>query len=480
VADPSLYHATDYSRALEPVLGKGEKTQASWRSPFRRDYARLVHSASFRRLQGKTQLFAGLESDFFRNRLTHSLEVAQIAKGIALKLNREVLLEQGEALDLDLVEFAALAHDLGHPPFGHTGEEVLDDLMRDAGGFEGNAQTLRILARLEKKLDHPTRQMAKGQPRWYEPSGEDAAIGLNVCSRSLASILKYDREIPRLRKDGEGLVKGHYGSEEELVEKVWRDVLPDGAPQIGRRKVVECQIMDVADDIAYSTYDLEDAFKAGLLTPLDLITPEDKVVDEVAQRVTEKDAVPADQAVVRDVLQKLFRDFAHPESRPPKGAWRRWYLEELTRSYTTARTYAESGFLRTALTSALVDSFIGAVELRLDEATPQLSGVDLRDEERLQVAVLKHLAYVLLISTSRMRVVAHRASGMVRHIFEALSGPKGEDLLPPDVAERHRQADDGQKPRVICDFIAGMTDRYAVELYARLTSETFYSMFKPH
>ena len=128
------------------------KKQGDARSPYRRDVARLIHSPCFRRLQGKAQLFPSDEGDFFRNRLTHSLEVAQIASGIALNLNqnKKELSGTDHAIDVDLVHFAALAHDLGHPPFGHDGERALDQLMRPYGGFEGNAQTLRILARLEK------------------------------------------------------------------------------------------------------------------------------------------------------------------------------------------------------------------------------------------------------------------------------------------------------------------------------------------
>ncbi len=140
-----LYDENDYLREMpdDEALDIG-------RSAFRRDYGRLLHCPAFRRLQGKTQLFPGHESDFFRNRLTHSLEVAQVAKGIALKINKTCPGFQDSPIDLDLVEFAGLAHDLGHPPFGHNGERALDDCMKNCGGFEGNAQTLRILSRVEK------------------------------------------------------------------------------------------------------------------------------------------------------------------------------------------------------------------------------------------------------------------------------------------------------------------------------------------
>ena len=142
---PTLYGETDCAREIH-VESKG-----SYRSPFRRDYARLLHCPAFRRLQGKTQLFPGAESDFFRNRLTHSLEVAQIAKSITLRINSVHPCFWDDPIDVDLVETAALAHDLGHPPFGHNGERAARHVYAQKGGFEGNAQTLRILARLEKK-----------------------------------------------------------------------------------------------------------------------------------------------------------------------------------------------------------------------------------------------------------------------------------------------------------------------------------------
>ena len=241
-----LYTASDRTREVA-VEGKW-----AYRSAFRRDYARLLHCPSFRRLQGKTQLFPPVEHDFFRNRLTHSLEVAQIAKSIALRLNHCHSYFVDNPIDLYLVETAALAHDLGHPPFGHDGEQALDDCMKKGGGFEGNAQSLRILARLAKKEPQPD-------------------VGLNLTHRTLAATLKYDNPIPIRRKRGAALVKGFYLSEQDLVAKIQRSVLGVDAETGRPFKTIECQIMDLADDIAYSTYDLEDALKAGFVTPTEMI-----------------------------------------------------------------------------------------------------------------------------------------------------------------------------------------------------------------
>jgi dGTPase len=167
------YSGSDQERVV-PVPPSRDRTD------FRRDYSRLLHSPSFRRLAGKAQLFPGNEDDFFRNRLTHSLEVAHIGKSIASILNEQVFSQPRSAIDLDLVEFACLAHDIGHPPFGHVGEAALDRCMRELGGFEGNAQTLRIVNCLEKK---ELRQ--SGAARRWEPifGGQDRRVGLNVTYR---------------------------------------------------------------------------------------------------------------------------------------------------------------------------------------------------------------------------------------------------------------------------------------------------------
>lgn len=165
-----MYGPEDKKRPLNTVRYDNEPEELFHRNDFWRDYARLLNSPSFRRLKGKTQLFPGQESDFYRCRLTHSLEVAQIAKSIANRLNYRLetihfkerpsntrIHPKNSFINTDLVELAALGHDIGHPPFGHQGEYELDNLMKNAGGFEGNAQTLRILSTLEKKEYDPSK-----------------------------------------------------------------------------------------------------------------------------------------------------------------------------------------------------------------------------------------------------------------------------------------------------------------------------------
>src|SRR5689334_25334378 len=168
------------------------------RTGAQRDRARVLHSAGFRRLAAKTQVHTAGSDDFLRTRLTHSLEVAQISR------------EMGERLgcDPDVVDVAGLAHDLGHPPFGHNGEHALDEVMRHHGGFEGNAQTLHILSTIERKLV-------------IERDGSHSSCyGLDLTYRSLASVLKYDQPIPLRKKKNEGLAKGYYQIEQDLVQDI--------------------------------------------------------------------------------------------------------------------------------------------------------------------------------------------------------------------------------------------------------------------
>lgn len=459
-----LYRSEDSAREH----GGGGDT--AYRSAYRRDYARLLHCPAFRRLQGKTQLFPGIESDFFRNRLTHSLEVAQIAKSIALRLNSESDFLRRYPIDLDLIETAALAHDLGHPPFGHNGEEALDACMRSKGGFEGNAQTLRILARLKKK-----------EPE--VPIGPKAVdgVGLNLTYRALASVLKYDRSIPAKRKKDETLVKGYYCSEQELVETIKRAVLGTGSAAHGEFKTIECGIMDLADDIAYSTYDLEDAFKAGFVTPIQLVAA---ASDQTIAASLEKKTGLSQDIVLEHIMNLFdsriadleFLEFA-PENVSADNQHGLVLLAvEMDRA---SKNLTSNGAFRTNFTSELVNEYVENVSIEIDGRSPPLSRVSLRSDLWDRVAILKHLTYELVIQSPSLKTVKHRGKDIVTSIFEALTTNGGERLLPEDFRKRADEADDESRPRVICDFIAGMTDRYAVEFYGRLKSDTPQTVFKP-
>lgn len=484
-----LYTNADADRILSDA---NDKDAEPFRSPWRRDYARLIHSASFRRLQGKTQVFPGYESDFFRNRLTHSLEVAQIAKSIAIRLNATSSLFRRKTMKIEpeIAEFAGLAHDLGHPPFGHNGEEALDECMRDYGGFEGNAQSLRIVSRLEKK------DYREGS----EPFGKDGIdlrCGLNLTYRSLAALLKYDKAIPVRYEDrhGIGVRKGYYAEDERLVQDIKKNVL--GAADEGTKfKTVECSIMDIADDIAYSTYDLEDIFKAGLLTPLDLLALDDNIYDAVADTIKDRIAkqYPERESLIEDIDAYLVRDIVgsiltdmlfRPNKQTDKVIRSREVPIEAkkilvgTEVQALSRKLASDGHQRVKFTSSLVQQFIQRIEVIEHETYPQLHKVRLEFLNFLNVEVLKNITYHGVIRSTGLQVLEYRGKDIVNRIFEAIAADGGTRLLPDDFRAVCKNAPKLVRMRTICDFIAGMTDRYAFEFYGRLYGANHLTMHKP-
>lgn len=389
------------------------------RSEFERDRARIIHSGAFRRLQGKTQVFGVYEGDFFRTRLTHSLEVAQIAKGIALNLGA----------DTDLVEAVCLAHDLGHPPFGHTGEYVLHELMRHHGGFEGNAQTFRILTRLERK--------------------HEAYTGLNLTYQTLDGVLKYKTCINEtaLAQVSDGPVKGFYADDRELVEAT---ICHTGS---GAQQSFECQIMDVADDIAYSVHDLEDSLKAGLITAADFRRrPPKRVVGDVNLRL-----VPVKYTVSEGTISSELVRIAER-------------LEELEQTAGRAA--------RKRLTRDLIHEFSCSVTLQPD------GRIDAELPSRVRIEILKAFESHHVIYNPRVTTLGYKGKEVLRRLFAVLDqGRDSIGLFPEDPGEEYERAlldgSETTRKRVICDFLANMTDSYAMRFYSRLFvpgQGSFYEM----
>lgn len=448
----------------------------------------MQHAPAFRRLQGKTQLFPGYESDFFRNRLTHSLEVSQIAEAITCKLNYEFK-QSGQSYKINnhVVRFASLAHDLGHPPFGHLGEEVLNAKMANFGGFEGNAQTLRIISKLEKKEQ-------KASTNFPITHGVDNRLGLNLTYRTLASILKYDAIIPMVQGvDGDDKKitektrvakppKAYYECDRTLISAIKHHVAPGYQ---GYFKTVECAIMDIADDIAYSTYDLEDAFKAGFVTPLDILAGIESIESTIVKKVNsslKKEHVSlgrvgtAKQITVqdvRDIIHEIFSAFVDVGGSDIKIAF---IMSKLT---------ARDGRLRTDFTSHMVGKLIREVNIIVDSTFPAMSKVYLSEDARIRVEVLKQFTWQYQILNNRLRVTAYRGVEIVSTIFDAIFDEEqnGPDLMPDDFKEIYEGfkevGDKNMMARTVCDFVASMTDRYAIEFYGRLKSENPETIFKP-
>jgi dGTPase len=500
---PSLYGPDDKSRHRFGHIHASQVYPEVSHSPFRADVANLVHSPAFRRLQGKTQLFPAHESDLFRTRLTHTLEVAQIARSIAAHLNRTEPFFQTARnsdsdmqIDLDVVEFAAYAHDIGHPPFGHTGEKALDALMLEAGGFEGNAQTLRTICRLIKR--HHLRSGGNGYDRSpanlikVEATSDgqseviDTRIGLNLTYRCLASALKYDREIPTLREPNSKLAKGYYSTERELVLRTKQAVFGDYLPSASEPfRTIECSIMDVADDIAYSTYDLEDAILAGLLHREDFLHPQDSLLEAVARGIGTSSEP---KTVIRNALKSFALAAtrfveegprAHGDSRPPTTGSRR--MEE--RIFNASNRLWTDGHLRTQFITWWVHNLVSKVKLEnAHHECPALSSVRLEADEEQRVEILKSFTFHTITLSAPIQTQNFKGARIVEKVFLALE-QNGERLMPPyerALLQRAIQATEQTQPgqgtagrldkRLICDYVAGMTDSFAAWLFEQLTT----------
>ena len=358
--------------------------------------------------------------------------------------------------------------------------------MRELGGFEGNAQTLRIVNCLEKK---ELRQ--SGSARRWDPifNGEDRRVGLNVTYRALASILKYDRPIPAVRGKEEGLAKGYYYFDAPLIRTIKEKVL---GPSAARRQLplrtIECSIMDTADDIAYSTFDLEDAFKSGLWTPIGLwyLSQQSEIMDGIAKRIDAKitefygnNHAKFTTQEARDLMTAFFEPLF--EDNRPGAEDTEDEMSDLWKSGTASRRLAQDGYLRTELTSGLISKALNNLELVVSPVHPALDTVRLTLPKFKEIEVLKGLNFAAVISSPIMKTVEYKGDKIIEDLFGILSTPSGSKLLPDDYKDLYENVPDPSlKKRVICDFIAGMTDRYALEFYDRLVSARPASIYRPY
>jgi dGTPase len=406
----SGYSEIDQQRLID------EGPAGSPRSPFARDRARVLHSAGLRRLAAKTQVMAAGELDFPRTRLTHTLEVAQIGR------------ELGAALgcDPDLVDVAGLAHDLGHPPFGHNGESALHEASAAIGGFEGNAQTLRVLTRLEAKV--------------LSPTGESA--GLNLTRAALDATTKY----PWPARDG---IRKFGVYDDDLPVFNWvRD------ESVGERRCLEAQVMDWADDVAYSVHDLEDAVHGGHFDLRALAdASEMESVIATARRYYARDL--SDQTL-REAIDRLA------------------YLPFMPRTYDGS--LHDLAALK-EMTSRLISRFCVSVEAATVEAYPQGSltrysaDVVIPDDVRAEVAVLKAVtAHYVMFREGAEHIYSEQRT-LLTELVNALvlaGEPALETWLQPAFNNARKANDDAAMLRVIIDQVASLTDVSALEWHRRL------------
>jgi len=346
------------------------------RTEFQRDRDRIIHSSAFRRLEYKTQVFINHEGDLFRTRLTHSIEVAQIARSIARNLR----------LNEDLVEAISLAHDLGHTPFGHAGQDALNDCMRDHGGFEHNLQSLRVVDKLEQRYG--------------------AFDGLNLMFETREGILKHC-STANARKLGE--------IGQRFLEK--------------KQPSLEAQLANLADEIAYNNHDIDDGLRSGLLTTEQL-----------------------------DGIDFYARHRREVEAAYPGIGGRRAINETIRR-----------------MINALIVDLTDASSRRIAEARPATLNdvrnagplIAFSEAMREEAATLKGFLHENLYRHYRVNRMTSKARRIVTELFDAFMGEP--NLLPPDYqAPGSDHQDESVQARIVADYIAGMTDRYAIREHRRL------------
>jgi dGTPase len=422
VPSPPTDPPYDESARERYVAEPPKRVVAPERQPFERDRARVVHAASSRRLAAKTQVLGPQSDDFVRNRLTHSLEVAQVARDLARALGCHP----------DIAETAALAHDLGHPPFGHNGERVLAELAEPCGGFEGNAQTLRLLTRLEAKT--------------FSAAG--ASVGLNLTRATLDACTKYpwtrDQAEPPAGTPADGsprvVVKfGVYDDDRPVFE--WLR-----AGRTDRRQCFEAQVMDLADDIAYSVHDVEDGVVAGRI---DLSRLDEGAVFDTTRAWYLPD-VPDDD------LRRALAGLRSVDGWP-------------TSTYDGTRRHL-AGLKN--LTSDLIGRFCGAAQAATWASAPGPfarydADLVVPEPARLEIAVLKGIAAHYVMQADDRVVAMERQRELMAELVTALV--ERPVLDPAFLADHAAAPDDAGRLRAVIDQVASLTDASAATWHARLT-----------
>ncbi|WP_334153178.1 deoxyguanosinetriphosphate triphosphohydrolase [Microbacterium sp.] len=413
-------------RDAERFIAENHRSE---RNDFARDRARVLHSAALRRLAAKTQVLSPASTaDFARNRLTHSLEVAQVGRELATALG----------VSADVVDTACLSHDLGHPPFGHNGERALNEWAEHIGGFEGNAQSLRILTRLEAKvLDE-----------------NDHSVGLNLTRASLDATCKYPWTVDSPVPDPGGRLKFGVYPEDEAVFRWMRE----GAP--GRLRCIEAEIMDLSDDIAYSVHDFEDAIVNGYVDVAQLSDPRQH------------------EALLGRIQQWVGYDFTRDELADAlyRLATQSMWLGSFDRSrQDLARlknlTSDLIGRFAKAAVSATRDAYAGPALVRYNAhvVVPRVIEVE--------IAVLKGIMGQAIVTIDARKGVYKEQRRVLKRLADVLWSTDalwsaGADVLEPAFAADFLAADtDAERSRVIVDQIASLTDQSAIDWHNRLVGE---------
>jgi dGTPase len=418
-------------------------TSSHNRDDYARDRARIIHSASFRRLQGKTQVLGLGESDFYRTRLTHSLEVAQIAGGIAEHLYEKYQHDECAQFipSQNLIEAIGLAHDIGHSPFGHGGEVALNYAMRDHGGFEGNAQTLRICTQLGEYSDcdglNLTRRTLLGLIKY--PATYSQVVNVNVYDSNKAPLNIDSFFPPKCSVFDCDQTYFHWILEPFSTEDVQRFLTTNPSPNKHNKtqfKSFDTSIMELADDIAYGIHDLEDGIALNL--------------------ITEKDWL--------NLVTVSFPD----------------YERNGIKTNITEDLFSGKNRIRKKAISYLVNYFVSQIEINARNyfASSLLDLQAVMSKTLMQeLDVFKRIVALKVIETPEVQTLVYKGQQMILRLFEALANNPQRLLEQKHYAKYLQQSDESDKLRVICDYIAGDTDEYATRLYHKIFTPSNGSVF---
>lgn len=381
--------------ACDPANSRGrlfEEPQSATRTPFQRDRDRIIHSNAFRRLKHKTQVFIAHEGDHYRTRLTHTIEVAQIARALARALR----------LDEDLAEAVALVHDFGHTPFGHTGEDALNECMEAYGGFDHNAQSLRLVTKLEHRYAD--------------------FDGLNLSWETLEGLVKHN-----------GPLLGSAATDTISVPQPILDFNQRYDLELERFASLEAQCAAIADDIAYNAHDIDDGLRSGLLTLDDLteVPLTNRILNMVWERYPELDPIRAGHELVRRQITMMVEDVIAESQRRIASA------SPSDVESVRGQTHALVGFSKNMQT----------------------------DEKALKAFLFKNLYFHPSVTVRR-----EAADKIVRDLFDACFNKPA--IMPPEWCADCEALDEAGRARRVADYLAGMTDNYAVREHRRLFDHT--------
>lgn len=446
-----------------------KRNDYDYRTPWERDFARIIHSAAFRRLQSKTQIFGLGDSDFYRTRLTHSLEVSQISAAIVNNIKRrpdqELKAVQDILPDTTLISAIGLAHDLGHPPFGHGGEAALNYCMNEYGGFEGNGQTLRILSRLEKFSDtsglNPTRRLLLGILKYPVSYSKllSSDIKSNICKNIDSPMWKITKKLskpPKCYLDSEEdvvawMLKPFCSADRDMFTS-YSDGMFDEQRKIKKHsktqfKTLDASIMELADDISYGVHDLEDAIALGLITEKKFFkVVNDEYGEHYVQQLVKN--CNADQ----DFWEKLFS----------KNAKKRKF---------------EIGFLvNLFIVNAKIIDLNAKYGLKFSDELLRYN-VCLEGDYKKLNEILLFAVSKCVIKHTNVQLLEFKGQKIVTDIFDVLESDP-QRFLPGSTKKIYGNTSEYlSKKRIICDYIAGMTDEYATKFYDKLFNTHKGSVF---